>query len=71
MSNCTSLASWPACTLECGLFIDDQRVPALTQQLLDQEHILANFQSYFDLPVTKIADSGEQFLAFGMALSMH
>ena len=55
MSNCTSLASWPACTLECGLFIDDQRVPALTQQLLDEEHILANFQSYFDLPATRHA----------------
>ena len=42
-------AQWPACTRECGLFLEDVRVPALSQQLADEEPILANFAAHFDL----------------------
>ena len=49
MSDCASVALWPVCTQECGLFMDDVRVPALTQQLYDEEHVLADFSSHFGL----------------------
>ena len=55
MSTCTSLASWPMCTLECGLFIDDERVHDLTKQLLDEEEILVDFKSQFGLPACRHA----------------
>ena len=49
MSRCDELADWPMCTQECGLFLEDERVLALQNQLLEEEKILATFQSHFGL----------------------
>ena len=42
-------AAWPACTRECGLFLEDERVLVLQQELMDEEPILANFSVHFGL----------------------
>jgi ribonuclease HI len=43
------VAAWPACTRQCGLFIDDVRVPDLTAALQEEELVLRDFVSHFDL----------------------
>jgi ribonuclease HI len=43
------------CTLECGLFLEDERLPGLTQQLLDEEVILSDIQGHFSLSACRDA----------------
>jgi len=42
-------ASWPACTRECGLFLESTDVVALSRELADEELILRNFAAHLEL----------------------
>ena len=39
MSRCEELAHWPMCTQECGLLLEDEHVPALQNQLVEEDDI--------------------------------
>ena len=44
-----SLVAWPACTRECGIFLEDESVPALSNALMEEEEILCDFSVHFKL----------------------
>ena len=44
-----SRVAWPACTRECGIFLEDESVPALSNALMEEEAILRDFVAYFKL----------------------
>ena len=48
------------CTQACGLFLDDERLPSLTQQLVDEEEILSDIQGHFSLHVCRAAIAGRE-----------
>ena len=41
---------WPACTLDCGLFVDDECVVALRAQLHAEEVLAQDVSSFFKCP---------------------
>lgn len=43
------------CTQACGLFLDDERLPSLTQPLADEEEILSNVQGHFSTHVYRMS----------------
>ena len=43
------VASWPACTRQCGLFLEDPHILDLSMQLQSEESVLRDFVSYYDL----------------------
>ena len=38
---------WPACTIDCGIFVEDWRVLALDAGLEEEEEIARDITSYF------------------------
>jgi len=38
---------WPACTLDCGIFVEDARVPALLDELQEEEEAAHDIPSFF------------------------
>ena len=55
MADCRSRVSWPMCTQECGLFLEDERLPGLAQQLLDEETILTDIHGHFGVSACREA----------------
>ena len=51
---------WPACTRECGIFVEDQAVIALSCSLINEEAVLQNFMNYFELPRCRAAVSASE-----------
>ena len=38
---------WPACTLDCGIFVEDACVPALLDELQEEEESAHDLSSFF------------------------
>ena len=40
-------SAWPACTIDCGIFVEDEKVLALNEQLEAEEAAAQNIASWF------------------------
>ena len=41
--------TWPSCIKECGIWLDDPHVIEVSQQLVEEESMLAIFCEHFDV----------------------